>query len=376
MSFTRPIPDLAEWNLRLELGGSPEVLPDHPEPRVEWESVEIPACGYTLPEHDDVTPEEAATKYRTKRDSYTFHQTDTQPTVIGFVEWEGSQSQTETTEVLREYYYDGAVSACSERIKTTSFDSSSGGEWTSPDGLSTTGNTFLYSSSSGPGPCSGGGTGRAYALGPYWGSGAFDTTTPLVYDYCPTVTLTPDNTWSYAGLVFSLNTTSTPSEFVTVTENSTVEYVAVTAADLIADLGALTLPDDANGTTPGSALLSDPDFPEVLTGARKASFRVGVPDGYAKPYFRAEWDIVFYPTAWLAWDAEDPGTRGPEPSPGPSLVSHSVWERIGSGTWDGPHEIPLPSEPGENNLSNLKTIGYRCRYGTKYTYWGPRWFPP
>lgn len=370
MSFTRLIPDLDGWNDRIAAGGSPETLPPHPEPRLDVESIEIPACGFSLPEHEDVPAEDAELLFRTRAVSYTSNQ-DEDPLPAGTTE----NSLDETTATTYERHYDGTAEACATRVIATAYSNDSVTSYIMPDEVSTTGSeSHASSSSSLSSACSGTQTSRSYALGP-WFAETYDDTTSDPYNTCPLIDLTPDASYSYAGYVFSKSQTVTDAGFTT-EQLGTITYTLLTPEHLQEDLAALNFPDDANGETPSSAILADPENPDLLTGARKAAFKVGVPDGYTKPYFKAKWDFVFYPAAWLAWDEADPETRGPEPTPAPSLVGSGEWERITSGTWSDLKAIPIPTAPGEVRIRNLASLGYRSRWGSKYTYWGDRWFPP
>lgn len=370
MSFTRPIPDLAGWNDRIAAGGSPETLPEHPEPRLDVESIEIPACGFTLPEHEDVPPEDAELLFRTRHVSYSTDQNE-DPLPSGTTE----NSLAEVTTTTYERHYDGTLEACATRTIATTYTSDSVTSYIMPDEESTTGTeSHATSSSSLTSACDGTVTSRSYALGP-WFAEPYDDTVVDPYDTCPLIDLTVDETYTYSAYVFSKSQTVTDAGFTT-DQLGTITYTLLTPEHLQEDLDALSFPDDANGEIASSAILADEENPELLTGARKAAFKVGIPDGYAKPYFKAKWDFVFYPAAWIAWDEADPETRGPEPTPAPSLVSSGSWERIETGTWSDRVSIPMPTTPGEVRIRNLASLGYRSRWGSKFTFWGDRWFPP
>lgn len=125
-------------------------------------------------------------------------------------------------------------------------------------------------------------------------------------------------------------------------------------------------------------------------------YRIGVPDEFStetvpRSVFEAQWDEVFFPKDWsewktlkdtyqaalaahVAWEAQDPETRGEEPdvpddpgeapSPAPTLVASRSWTWSGSmeDTWSEWFEISIPQTPGETRLVNMMV---KCFHDSK-----------
>lgn len=93
-------------------------------------------------------------------------------------------------------------------------------------------------------------------------------------------------------------------------------------------------------------------------------YRWIIPDTWPGSYFKLTWDLVFFPEGY---DPEDPG------SPQPSPVESNTWTWPGPGdpededSWkSGWYENPIPSEPGENRVVNLRFECYKsAKFGVK-----------
>lgn len=117
------------------------------------------------------------------------------------------------------------------------------------------------------------------------------------------------------------------------------------------------------------SLTSNPAYVQ----ARAIRYRIGVPDGYELPYFNVKWDEVFYPKAWLEWNAADPETRGDEPSK-PKIIKSREWTYSNSEFSDW-FEIDRPGEEGKIHIRNIRTLAYRTPWGNAPHFQGERFKP-
>lgn len=105
-----------------------------------------------------------------------------------------------------------------------------------------------------------------------------------------------------------------------------------------------------------------------------------------RSYYAAQWDEVFFPKKWEewkalkdafdaatkaheAWEAADPGTRGPEPTipsdpgpaptPAPSLIASRSFTYTGGAEFSAWFEIPIPEVEGETRVVNMMAKHYR-----------------
>lgn len=335
---------LAEWNDILNSCGCCP-MPECPVPEIEAESIEIPACGFSLPTHDDVTPEQAANHYRT-----ALHKTEStygwpsETTQDGTV-WEGTQSGNRTTTTTVESYY--GTTGCSTRTISTSDDGTDSDTYTDPAGTSSQSSSTSYNSSSSLGAaCSGTNSWTLTWTGPYWGAGAGSDSGTEAWDYCETISHSPDNDWSFADLTFTRTETISGIDYT-----YTVTYTPVSKDDVLEDLDEKTFPDDANGSTPIAELMVHPDFEEIFEGARKCRFRWNIPEEWEGSYFKITWDVVFFPAAG--------GT--------PTAVSaDATWVWSGPGDPEDPdswksgwYPINVPTSPGESRIVNIRFECYR-----------------
>ena len=165
----------------------------------------------------------------------------------------------------------------------------------------------------------------------------------------------PDNTWTKAGLVYTVNDDPVPvDEFSVETRNLTVTYSG--EIDATSHLDAYDFGDHATG----AECVAENDC-GTLT---KVRLRWVVPSDFEGSYFKVTWDEVFFPEGYAPEDPE---------SPQPELVNGDEtleWTGPGdpevAGSWKtGWHEIKPPAEAGEVRVVNVRFECYRSRFGAK-----------
>lgn len=155
---------------------------------------------------------------------------------------------------------------------------------------------------------------------------------------------------------------------------STVKYYLWDVSAMMAELGDLSFPGDANGIACSSYMFLD-GVCDSPTAARKARYRFGVPEGYLEegsPHvvYEMQWDEVFAPHEWWSWF--DSGMVGPEPTPGPDLraAREWIWDPEGS-EWSPWHILEAPTTAGEIRAVNVLIVCWRsARLGTLPTEYG------
>jgi len=145
-------------------------------------------------------------------------------------------------------------------------------------------------------------------------------------------------------------------------------------ADAVADAPG-TWPTGVSTTGPcGSSIISSwptkgdfrpwSDCADGVTGASAdvtaiaARFRIRVDDSHGGTWFRASWDLVFFPA-----DGSDPEVVALDQTaewtgPGAGVQDDASW--LFPGGW---REIPLPDRPGEVRIVNFRFECYRGPYG-------------
>lgn len=382
--ISRPIPDLDEWNARIAGGGSPEVLPDHPAPRFrsQTRTAEKTVDGWGTFTEAEGEPEDDLPEI--------YQALDTENSVV-------------TTEGSASWYLSSDAGFPSIEVLTSWTGGVEEGSWTSSGTQARAGTEpgdidyFCESTSD-----SGDGT--------PW---SFDWVEAPLPDPATTATATERTTviekytYTEAGPVSSLQgcPLSDPEGFGENDEKEADATKEVSDVDTLSDAAgkegliadaAAELPDwpegdPEDGLASAAASVEWPTigdllpWPAIEEGPPDASatgevvgarVQVGPPDGYEKPYFKAKWDLVFYPSEWLEWEAADPETRGDEPEAVPTLSGSGEWEREGEDEWSPYIALDPPTTPGELRMVNVATLGYRCRFGEKWKFHGERWFPP
>ena len=385
-------------------------------PRKECESITLELdCGYSMPyDYPDLTAEELCKRFGTVTYVHLYRVVQVVPLDAGY---SNDYDSSETTTVVRGINTAGAT--CTQRIDSTAWlkDTSS----TTVSGGATTIHTDYHeeSGSTFDSPCGGNYTYTDHLDAGNNSSGD--------YDICPIIINEADSTYSKTGFSFLLDSSFEVDEYTDVTVIATVTYSnPIDAAFVSARFEELLFPDDVNGNSCNSEIVTSSTCPDTIESATKARYRMGIPSAWAdftgrhaawvishaawvaadpetrgdepvepieRSYFQAQWDEVFFPTDWEAWKelkdahdvwvacgAEDPpreGGCGDEPeAPGaeptaPSLVASRSWTYPGGGgsaEYSAWFEIPLPETEGETRVVNLLTKCHRnTRLGVKPT---------
>lgn len=92
--------------------------------------------------------------------------------------------------------------------------------------------------------------------------------------------------------------------------------------------------------------------------ANQARYRVGIPSGFTRSVYELQWDEVFFPAEWDAWNLTQ---IGPEPTPGPSIVAPQSWTYISGGDeFSGWFEPATPAEEGQVRPVNMMVKCYHA----------------
>ena len=352
---------IATTNDLIEVGtcGCPCLIPVCDEPRKECQSISTEACGYSLPEHADLTDEERCMLFAKRtvswRDVYSF--SDETTTI---------NSDEQNTSVWQ-MWDDGT--ACSERLFSTNYDETET-NLVVIEGVTTSDQTTVIHLQSGIGEACNGTVTYTDGVDPE------NSYTDTLDTGCLSVDLTPDSSWSYAAYAY----TKTIVDGDTTTTQSVVFSDPIDAAALNDQLDRKISLIAEGDPWPGTQCLSSTHEARTLDGegnvicsqidaAQKARYRFGVPIGYStaehpRSTYEAQWDEVFFPDGW---DSGEPG------APLPILIASRAWTWGGSmdEPWSDWYVMEVPTDPGETRVVNIMILCYRStRLGQKPTAYG------
>lgn len=376
-----PIETLEDWNTALGYCGCCE-MPSCPVPGKECQSLTVPVCGYSLPEHEDVEANPCL-RYTTKTTTTAYSQsiTSTSGTVVTTdnVTYNATATARNIPSIV-----DSAIS-CFEMFSqnltfTSEYRVTDDGDLverqdytrtdTSPepsDLLLLPGSTAIYSTYTELGvteyppdppvstPGSGDGVATFYSEG-YNG-------------------ISIDNSWTYTA-------PGTFTKTVTITGGGTTEtttWTVVFSGDIEDVIGDMAWADytDYLGTLCNAVR----DCTEIT----KVRYRWVVPESHSGSYFLITWDVVFFPEGHDA-TINDPDATPPDPlpegvteeewwadhqvpdpdAPNPSVIEDDkTWEWTGGTRTSSWYEIAAPSSQGETRIVNVRFICYRSPYGQK-----------
>jgi hypothetical protein len=366
-------------------------------PSLSCQSIAIEACGYSLPDHPDLSVEDACKLYKTKANGYDLFSSENRYDLIGYEEYlTGVQDITNNTTATVEKYYVGTT--CNAHfINTSHYYSNVFQHFPYDEGEEDfTDTDTIISSSTLSGGCI--------------GTRTWNEDPPEEFNSCPTYNPDPDETWIYTapGTYTKSLTGDVPPDY-TESEDLTVTYSnQITITDLTEHLVTLAWDEDTNGQECiSSVTAAGLSGCEQVTSATRVRYQVGIPEtesyrGYdaahaawteADPEERGpeprersvyimEWDLVFFPkdlldwqilkadydsataslSSWSSCESETPGECGDAPevpaNPGndppsePVLVGSEDWTYSGGDGWSSWFEMPLPEEPGEIRIVN------------------------
>jgi hypothetical protein len=340
--------------------------PSCAEPRKECESISVDACGFTLPEHTDVPPEDACQIYRKRTDSFTFASTDVDTSTPPFT---STRTQSGTSTNVRQSYYNSETSECAERFFSGSYDFTEH-LVVNDDGDPVSDQTAVFSTSAG--------------IDEVW-TGTFTYTDGLdsgnndsyaISDEAEVLlTVTEDWTYSSPGIFSISNPTgdeTSRTETVTFSEPLTVDHLN---EDLDAAIDSLepetSWPESECESTVSKIEVYDEEEPpalicEKLTGATRARYRYGIPSGYMGSVWVMQWDEVFLPDGYDA-TINDPEIEPPDPlpeewthpqipdpeAPPIELIASRSWTYGGSEEWSEWFTLAIPEEPGTTVTGNV-----------------------
>jgi len=282
-------------------------MPDCEPPRINCQSISVDACGYILPACEDVPPEELCKLWR--KLTVDIHDNTTGTSASGIYTTNTiTDKQTVTT---REKYSSG--SGCGDRIAESQYDitnthtmtvTATGAAYASWKAISSSN----YSIADG---CAG--TQEQVAI-----SGDVESSPPEAWNNCFYADATVNcETYAGTGPIFTLSESiSGGTRDTTITYSLEVDR-AMVLSDLDARIAGLEEGEDWPGNDCDSAyLLEQVGECRRPAGARKARYRVGIPDSQ-------RWEAIT--EEWKEWDNEDPGTRGDEPPKTSFDVAHAAW---------------------------------------------------
>lgn len=351
-------------------------------PRKECQSITVAACGFSLPDLTTVPAEDRCKMFRKRTESF-FRSSSFSDTFEGGT-YTDNESGTTTVTFQNDYVTIGegeeAVRTCTARQFSTSYNFTDT-ETTNLDDEEEedSSTTATYSSSSGiDSPCSG--TFTIVSTGAPDDSGDFNV--------CPLPGVgeaTEDFTYSTLG-IFTFSETY-DSFGTTISDTLTVTYSElVTIASLEAEIEVRkTMLAGANW--PGGECSSSVEFiyghedpPEIpepppdppepvpelaivceqVGSVTKARYRFGIPSG-------ERWEATA--SEWLAWDADDPGTRGPEPLKTTQDVAHAAWV-IEHAAWTAAAPETRGEEPIEPTPRSVYEIQFdEGFFSSEWTSW-------
>lgn len=361
-------------------------------PQKECESISVGECSETMPEHEDVPPEDACMMMSGKTVEWQVDNSNV-PTSIDFggIYYTGIGAYGESsTTVLRRIKISGF---CSDDVVSFADDTYANSTLTNEGGTSTFVESSTGSSSWTPPADPTGSVTTIYTVN---GIEVYNVTS----DYTGiTRDLTPDSSWDYVGLYrFEKTTTETGWDGSTIDRVYAVTYIPANIEDLKTQLDDLNFPDDANGSLCYSGVEYDPECEGSILSLFKSRYRFAPPDAWftewdawhdggeigpepaVRSVWEMEWDEVFFPKEWDEWDQG--GRIGAEPTPTPSLVAERSWVWDGIKTdperWSEWYSIDPPANPGQTRIVNMMITCWKSiRTGSKPTAFGEVYeFPP
>ncbi len=350
--------DLPTYNLLVSDCCPCAALPSCPPNTILCESYSVGDCGFNFFYMDatSATPlSESCKIYTRKRFDYTASEHTSQPTTIG------AASGTNTHDLERSQFAEykqiwaGPLSAriCSDEV-TTQFNSDGTDATKFTNGDIFESSHDVYESSSSPGnPCNGTDTFT-------YNNGTTSNTTVFEFDTCYLLDWEPNDAWTFvAPSTFTLDSSPAVSEGTTGTRHYTykIEFSEQLTAEILTNelntqvngltawpgeacdsyVAASSVYEPLTGTPPLSASFLPPVCTQVFL-VNKTRYKMGVPDSYQEyrrakdtydacilaattpeqieacglnpqlssydvhKYFAIQWDTVFFPTTWDAWN--------------------------------------------------------------------------
>lgn len=339
--------------------------------RKECESISVGECNEVMPEHEDVSPEDACKMMSGKVVEWQVDNVDIPSGASwGGVDYTGlgSYGQASTT-TWRRAKTGGFCADALVSFEDTIYSNFTG--MNEDETLTFISNESGASAWTPPGEF----TGSITTVSTVNGVEVQNVTSDYTGDLR---NLTPDETWNYVGgYRFEKTVVESPGGGGTITRTYAVTYVPVNIEDLIDELAELEFPDDVNGALCSSGTESDPDCEGSVLSVFKSRYRFAPPaewftawdawhDGGevgpepgTRTTWEMEWDEVFFPKEWDEWN--DGGRVGPEPTPGPSLVAERSWEWDGNpaNPWSDWYVMAPAAEAGEKRVVNVMIVCWK-----------------
>lgn len=332
-----------------------------PVPVMDCESVTLAVCGYSLPTHASLTTEEECLRFRTRTDG----EVRARHTSGGGETYDNDETNIEVRESYRP-----TPATCNTRYVSGFHDfreaytlDSPAEDWVYRE-ITTAGSDAVYAGT------------VTYTDNIDPGNSYSDPAAGGV-----TLFWTTDNTWSYAGYTYTIDTGDG------VTYDTYIQTVAfsdlITGADMIAELDAYLA--SLAGIYPDAGCAAS----FTCDDATKARIRFQIPNewsdqvtGLTVPftgnYFLITFDVLTTPDGWYdGWGGADrsyladqtllwtgPGTPIPDPIIVADVVTNQAAIDAATDTWfTAWFELAPPGEPGTREIVNIR---YVCRENWRY----------